>query len=188
MPLHVDKLLLALGANLDGPWGSPRETLQRAAAELGRSGLLLLNASHLYATAPVGPGRQASYLNAVLLLRSGVAPGALLRLVKAIERRAGRRLGTRWGPRRLDIDILDYGGRQFGSARTRRRRGSLILPHPEMHRRPFVLVPLLEVDPHWQHPVLGMSARTLLARSVRASRRAPVRQLDFKPLSCQKSP
>ena len=188
MPSHVDTLLLALGANLHGPWGSPREALQRAASELGRSGLVLLRASHLYATAPVGPGRQASYLNAVLLLRSGVAPGALLRLVKAIERRAGRRLGTRWGPRPLDIDILDYGGRRLGTTRTRRRRGSLVLPHPEMHRRPFVLVPLLEVDPHWQHPVLGRSARTLFALSSRASRRTPVRQLDFRPLSCKKNP
>jgi 2-amino-4-hydroxy-6-hydroxymethyldihydropteridine diphosphokinase len=126
-------------------------------------------------------------LNAVLEARARVAPATLLRLVKNIERRAGRRLGVPWGPRPLDIDILDYGGRQVGWPARRRERGVLVLPHPEMHRRAFVLVPLLEVAPRWRHPVLAISGRSLLAR-IPHSERGSVRQtLDFPPSPCDKA-
>ena len=184
--MTVNTLLLALGANLAGPWGSPRETLDRARRELSRAGLHILSASHIYDTAPLGPGRQAPYLNAVLQLQAHMAPAALLRLIKSIERRAGRRLGARWGPRSLDIDILDYGGRRLGWPRRRRQAGRLILPHPEMHKRAFVLVPLLEVDPHWRHPALAVAGRTLLAGLTRASRRGIRRSLDFASPACDK--
>jgi 2-amino-4-hydroxy-6-hydroxymethyldihydropteridine diphosphokinase len=155
--MRVNTLLLALGANLAGPWGSPNETLRRAQRELSCAGLRILASSHIYDTAPLGPGRQAPYLNAVLLLQAQIAPAALLRLIKRIERRAGRRLGTRWGPRCLDIDVLDYGGRRLGWPQRGRQRGRLILPHPEMQAL-VVLVPLLEVDPHWRHPARGRRA------------------------------
>jgi 2-amino-4-hydroxy-6-hydroxymethyldihydropteridine diphosphokinase len=117
-----------------------------------------------------------------------VAPAALLRLIKRIERRAGRRLGVRWGPRCLDIDILDNGGRRLGWPRRRRQQGRLMLPHPEMHLRAFVLVPLLEVDPHWRHPTLAVSGRTLLARLPRASCRGIRQSLDFAASACDKLP
>jgi len=182
--MRVHTVLLALGANLAGPWGGPDEALRRAQRELSCAGLRVIASSGIYETVPLGPGRQAPYLNAVLLLQAHLAPAALLRLIKRIERRAGRRLGTRWGPRSLDIDILDYGGRQLGWPRRRRQRGSLILPHPEMDARPFVLVPLLEIDPHWRHPALEVAGRTLLARLGRESRRGIRRSLDFAPLAC----
>jgi 2-amino-4-hydroxy-6-hydroxymethyldihydropteridine diphosphokinase len=185
--MRVNTLLLALGANLAGPWGSPSETLRRARRELSCAGLRILASSHIYDTVPLGPGRQASYLNAVLLLQSHLAPAALLRLIKRIERRAGRRLGAHWGPRCLDIDILDYGGRRLGWPKRRRQRGRLVLPHPEMHLRAFVLVPLLEVDPHWRHPVLAVAGRALLARLARASQRGIRQSLDFAPSTCDKT-
>jgi 2-amino-4-hydroxy-6-hydroxymethyldihydropteridine diphosphokinase len=185
--MGVNTLLLALGANLAGPWGSPGEALRRARRELSGAGLRILASSHIYDTAPLGPGRQAPYLNAVLLLQAHVAPGALLRLIKRIERRAGRRLGTRWGPRCLDIDILDYGGRRLAWPQRRRQRGRLVLPHPEMHRRAFVLVPLLEVDPHWRHPALAVAGRTLLARLARTGQRGIRQSLDFAPPACDKA-
>lgn len=180
-------LILALGANLPGRWGDPREALRRARAELTAAGLRLVAASRIYTTAPVGPGRQAPYLNAVLVLEAHVAPAALLRLLKSLERRAGRRFAPHWGPRCLDIDVLDYSGRRIGRSSRRRERGRLVLPHPEMHRRAFVLVPLLEVAPRWRHPVLGVEARTLLAR-LEHRERAGVRQtLDFAALACDKA-
>ena len=111
---NVNTLLLGLGGNLPGPWGGPDETQRRAKAELSRAGLRIVRSSRIYATAPIGPGRQAPYLNAVLLIEAHVAPGALLRIVKSIERRAGRRFGPLWGPRCLDIDVLDYAGRRLG--------------------------------------------------------------------------
>jgi 2-amino-4-hydroxy-6-hydroxymethyldihydropteridine diphosphokinase len=130
----------------------------------------------------LGSGRQADYLNAVILLEAKVGPAALLRLIKQLERRAGRRFGPHWGPRSLDIDVLDFGSQRIGwPPEQRRQRGRLILPHPEMHKRAFVLVPLLEVEPHWRHPVLGIGARSLLARLGRRARFDVRRALDFGP-------
>jgi 2-amino-4-hydroxy-6-hydroxymethyldihydropteridine diphosphokinase len=180
-------LLLGLGANLAGAWGPPRETLRRARQELSRAGMRMLASSHTYDTLPLGPGRQSPYLNAVLLLEAHLAPAELLRLIKRIERSAGRRLGSRWGPRCLDIDVLDYGSRRLGWPKGRRQRGSLVLPHPEMHKRAFVLVPLLEIDPHWHHPALAASGRMLLARLPRANRRGIRQSLDFAAPACDKS-
>ena len=157
-------VLLALGANLPGRWGDPLTALRRVVVELANAGLRLMAASHIYTTTPLGPGRQAPYLNAVLMLESHLAPAALLRLLKGLERRAGRRFAPRWGPRCLDIDVLDYAGRRVGRPSRRRERGRLVLPHPELHSRAFVLVPLLEIAPHWRHPVLGVAGRTLLVR------------------------
>jgi 2-amino-4-hydroxy-6-hydroxymethyldihydropteridine diphosphokinase len=184
---NVNTLLLGLGGNLPGPWGGPDETQRRAKAELSRAGLRIVRSSRIYATAPIGPGRQAPYLNAVLLIEAHVAPGALLRIVKSIERRAGRRFGPLWGPRCLDIDVLDYAGRRLGWPPRRRERGRLILPHPEMHRRAFVLVPLLEVASHWRHPALGIAGRTLLARLGRRGRFGIRQSLDLAVAACEKT-
>jgi 2-amino-4-hydroxy-6-hydroxymethyldihydropteridine diphosphokinase len=181
-------VLLALGANVPGAWGAPAETLCRARREIAAALAAPVRASAVYATEPLGPGRQARYLNAVLAVPARLPPGVLLRRLKAIERRAGRRrTGARWGPRCLDIDVLDCGGLRLGWPLRRRARDRLTLPHPEMHLRPFVLVPLLEVAPHWRHPVLGVGAATLLARLGPGRRRGWIRQiLDFVDPACEK--
>ncbi len=159
-----NRLILGLGANIAGAWGSPRDTLLRALDALRQQGLVPLCHSDFFRTKPVGGGRQPDYLNAVVLTQAKLAPAALLRLTKGLERQAGRRPGRRLGPRPLDIDILDYGGRRQGWPGRERGRARLVLPHPEAHRRAFVLVPLAQVAPRWRHPVLGASARTLLGR------------------------
>ena len=174
-------LFLGLGANIPGRWGTPQETLLRALAALAERGLKPLARSQFYVTKPVGGGRQPDFLNAVIRAPAGLAPLALLRLAKGLEHQAGRRPGRRLGPRPLDIDILDYGGRRLGRPGAKRHVGRLILPHPELARRAFVLVPLAEIAPHWRHPVLGASATALIQR-LRA--RAP-REVVAKPLiSC----
>jgi len=90
--------------------------------------------------------------------------------------------------RPVDIDILDYGGRRLNWPALRRERGRLTLPHPHLHTRTFVLVPLLEVAPHWRHPVLGHRPRTLLAK-LNPKARSGVRQaLDFSARACDKAP
>jgi 2-amino-4-hydroxy-6-hydroxymethyldihydropteridine diphosphokinase len=163
-PPGIPRLLLALGANRAGSWGAPHDTLARALSELQSAGVHIARVSHLYKTPPVGSGRQPSYLNAVAVARSSLAPTSLLRLLKTLERRAGRRVTPPLQPRPLDIDILDLGGRRLNwPARGRKRRG-LVLPHPLLEERAFVLIPLLEVAPYWSHPVLGLRAKTLLAR------------------------
>ena len=183
----MNRVFLGLGANRAGAWGPPADTLRQACCELSAAGVEVVAASHVYATAPLGPGRQASYLNAVLEVRAPLAPAALLRLIKRIERRSGRRLGVPWAPRSLDIDILDFAGRRLGWPARRRRRGTLILPHPEMHRRAFALVPLLEAAPHWRHPALGFPVRTLLARLPLAGRRGVRQSLDLARSACDKA-
>jgi 2-amino-4-hydroxy-6-hydroxymethyldihydropteridine diphosphokinase len=145
---QVGTLLLALGGNMPGRWGGPGESISRACRELEAAGLRVTRASSLYLTEPVGGGRQPAYLNAVIMASGAWSPGRLLRLVKRIERRAGRGLAPTNQARPLDIDILDYGGRRMGWPPLRRERGRLILPHPLLHRRTFVLVPLLEIAPH----------------------------------------
>ncbi len=124
----------------------------------------------------MGPGRLDPYANAVIAIASHRPPAALLRLLKQIERRAGRRSAMPWGPRPLDLDIIDYKGlvRHWRRAvpKGRIRGGSaagrrLVLPHPAAHERPFVMTPLAEAFPGWRHPATGRSAGAL----ARASRR-----------------
>src|SRR5262252_1299519 len=172
----VHTLFLALGANQAGAWGPPDQTLARAWQELACAGVRVLASSHLYDTLPLGPGWQSPYLNAVLLCAAHMGPAALLRLVKRLERRAGRRLSARWGPRSLDIDILDFGGRRLGWSQRRLER---LVPGR-------VLLPLLEVDPHWQHPTLRAAGRTLLARLAPGAGRGVRRSLAFAASACEK--
>jgi 2-amino-4-hydroxy-6-hydroxymethyldihydropteridine diphosphokinase len=143
-----------------------------------------VRASNLYSTQPVATGPQRRYLNAVLLVEARMAPAQLLRLVKQIERRAGREHTRFMAPRALDIDILDHGGRRTGWPLRRRERGRLVLPHPELSKRAFVLVPLIEVAPAWRHPALGRSAKELLARLPARARTGVGQPLDFAATAC----
>jgi len=160
------KILVGLGANHPGPWGEPAATIKRALGEMENTGIDVEAISPLYETAAIGRARQPAYVNAVVMIDSNLSPEALLRRLKTIERRAGRRGGRPWGPRSLDIDIIDHKGlvrhwrtRQADFSRAGTR--PLILPHPLMHERPFVLKPLLDIAPDWRHPVLRRSARAL---------------------------
>lgn len=125
--------------------------------------------SDLYETAAMGRARQPPYLNAVALAATSLPAPALLRLLKQVEARAGRRGGRPWGMRTLDLDILDYKGLRLNWAKARsgpprQRALPLILPHPQLDQRAFVLRPLLDVAPNWHHPVLKLSARDLWRR------------------------
>src|SRR5262249_54506970 len=107
--------------------------------------------------------------NQVALLATGLAAPALLRLLKQIEAQAGRRGGRPWGARTLDLDIIDYKGMTLnwsGSPKgmPRARARPLVLPHPQLQQRPFVLRPLLDVVPNWRHPSLKLSAGELWRR------------------------
>jgi 2-amino-4-hydroxy-6-hydroxymethyldihydropteridine diphosphokinase len=160
----VNRIYLALGANVAGRWGTPRQSLQRACRELQNAGLQIVSRSNQYLTEPVGAGGQPHYLNMVLAVRASIAPGSLLRLLKRMERQAGRRQGARMSARPLDIDILDFGGRRVSAPASRRQLGQLVLPHPELRGRAFVLQPLRDVAPNWQDPVTKRSVTVLLAR------------------------
>lgn len=160
-PLAV---LVGLGANrAGGEADGVLATLERALALFPAHGIALRRRSSWYRTAPVGDVPQEDYVNAVALVATPLPPlrllGALQRIEVAFARR--RRGEPRRGPRSLDLDLLAYGDlvRAPGAG-----GGRLILPHPEMHRRAFVLVPLGELLPDWRHPLTGQSAREMLPR------------------------
>jgi 2-amino-4-hydroxy-6-hydroxymethyldihydropteridine diphosphokinase len=140
---------VALGANL----GDPARTLTRAIDALRALPDVEVEAvSGFLCTAPVGPA-QPRYVNAALRLRSRLPPLALLDVLQALEASFGRRRAERWGPRTLDLDIALMGAE--GQAMLALPR--LVVPHPWMHLRTFVLKPLLELDPHLVHPRSGLS-------------------------------
>lgn len=146
-------ILIGLGSNVDGPWGNPRETMLRALRELDGSGTELVTASRLFETSPFGKINQPTFVNAVAQIRTVMPPEALMQHLHDIERRAGRRRRLRWGPRTLDLDLLDYHGLV--------RHGRLKLPHPGIPERDFWLTPLMELVPRWRHPVKQQTAQKM---------------------------
>jgi 2-amino-4-hydroxy-6-hydroxymethyldihydropteridine diphosphokinase len=158
-------VIIALGGNKTGHWGQPADAMQRAILELASSGVILVAQSPVYRTEALGGGRQPDFLNSVIMVKSPLPPAGLLRLLKRLERAAGRHRGRRWGPRPLDLDIIDFKGMRLAWSASLRQRASLTLPHPEAHKRSFVLKPLSDVAPQWRHPVLGVSVQTLLKRA-----------------------
>ncbi|MFC0679143.1 2-amino-4-hydroxy-6-hydroxymethyldihydropteridine diphosphokinase [Lysobacter korlensis] len=146
---------VGLGANL----GDAPAAVRGGIDALSRlAGTRLLRSSRLYRTAAWGVTGQPDFINAVAMLETSLAPLALLDSLLAIERDAGRdrSAGTRWGPRTLDLDLLLYGDLAVDEP-------GLRVPHPHLHERAFVLVPLLEIAPEARIPGVG-DAHELLAR------------------------
>ena len=150
--MNGTEVLIALGSNLGDRAGLLLGGLARLSA---LDGFELAGLSQVYETEPVGPAGQGPYLNAVLRGRSELTPRELLREMLRIEASLGRLRQQRWGPRTLDLDLLDYGGLVL-------EEPGLRLPHPRLHQRPFVLVPLGDVAPDWRHPTLRKTAVELL--------------------------
>jgi 2-amino-4-hydroxy-6-hydroxymethyldihydropteridine diphosphokinase len=145
---------IGIGANLGDPAAQCRDAVRCVGAT---PGVCVLRCSSLYRTAPVGPEKQGWFINAAAEVRTDLTPAKLFEALKAIERQMGRTDGPRWGPRVIDLDILLYGQEVVD-------REGLKIPHPEMHRRRFVLEPLCELASYAIHPAFGVSARGLLDR------------------------
>ena len=153
---------IGLGANLGDPVRQLSEALERlnAAEEVE-----VTRVSAFYRNPPLGPPDQPWYVNAAARVRTRLGPEELLRLLQQVEAALGRVRGEHWGPRVLDLDLLLYNGEVIFAP-------DLVVPHPEMHRRGFVLLPLAEIAPQAWHPVLGKSAGDLLAELNPADREA----------------
>jgi 2-amino-4-hydroxy-6-hydroxymethyldihydropteridine diphosphokinase len=135
----VTTAYLGLGSNL----GDRLENLRRAVGLLGHRGLRVLRSSRVYETDPVGGPEQPDYLNAVIEVEAPGTARELLEAAVGIEDDMGRIRGERWGPRVIDIDVLTFDREEIDEP-------GLQVPHPRMHERAFVLIPLLELDadPH----------------------------------------
>ena len=150
--------LIGIGGNLDSPrWGPPRETLSAALDALAEEGVTITARSVWYRSEPVPPSDQPWFINAVAAVETELDAAGLLAVMQAIETRFGRVRSVRNAARVVDLDLLDHQGEQAEAA-------GLILPHPRLHQRRFVLEPLAEIAPGWRHPVLRKTARQLLAR------------------------
>jgi len=143
------RAVLGLGSNV----GDRRAHLETALSRL-RARLEVLSVSRFLATEPVGGPPQGEFLNAAALVETELSPRALLELARALEEAAGRERGARWGPRTLDIDLLLYGDEIVNDA-------DLVVPHPRLHERRFVLEPLAEIAPDWIVPRLDRTVREL---------------------------
>ncbi len=151
-----DAALVALGTN--APHGNLEGAalLARAVEAMGEAGLAIGGVSSAWASPAWPPSDQPNYVNAVASIDAGDrAPGALYALLQDIEEAFGRVRTERWGPRTLDLDIVDLRG-------TLGEIDGIILPHPRAHERAFVLAPLAEVAPDWRHPGLHRTAGALL--------------------------
>ena len=162
--------LISLGSNASGVHRAPTSSVL-----FGRTRLVSLfgdaaRCSRLFKTPAFPPGIGPDFINAAMVVRTTLDPEAILSELHAIERMAARERSVRWGPRTLDLDLLGVGRYVLPDLATQERwrelapedqrhrwPENLILPHPRLQDRAFVLVPLAEVAPNWVHPVTGLT-------------------------------
>lgn len=175
--------LIALGANLNTDTNSPAQTLQKSLLRLSQKGVSDIKTSRLFRTPAFPAGSGPDYVNAAAGFRWSGTPEALLTLLHEIEAELGRVRAARWGARVIDLDLVALGDRVLPDGPTQAHWAALppdraavelpdrlILPHPRLAERSFVLVPMADVAPDWRHPVTGLDIATMLAARPAAER------------------
>ncbi|MEJ5226793.1 2-amino-4-hydroxy-6-hydroxymethyldihydropteridine diphosphokinase [Thermodesulfovibrio sp.] len=147
----MNLIYLSLGSNL----GDREKNLDTALSELKNEGIVILKKSSIYETAPWGYEKQPAFLNMAMEGLTLLEPYDLLKLIKEIENKMGRKKTIKYGPRVIDIDIIFYNNIILNSE-------VLTIPHPLMHKRDFVLKPLCEIASEFIHPELKISVKKLL--------------------------
>jgi 2-amino-4-hydroxy-6-hydroxymethyldihydropteridine diphosphokinase len=148
-------ILIALGSNLPSHAGPPSATLLAACEALAEKNVRVRTMSPLYRTQAWPNPSDPEYVNAVARVETALGPQELMGVLEQMETQFGRKRSAKNAPRTLDLDLIDYDGR--------RENGPPILPHPRMHDRGFVLVPLADIAPGWRHPTQGTSVEELIA-------------------------
>jgi len=148
-------ILIGLGANLPSPAGPPAATLSGALGRLKQCGIAILSVSSFYQTPAWPDPSEPPFVNAVASVATRLQPAELLALLHDVEAGFGRVRSRANAPRTLDLDLLDYDGRILAS--------EIVLPHHRLAERSFVLMPLAEIAPGWQHPLTRQSAGEMLA-------------------------
>jgi len=174
--MSVKLHLIALGANLPSRAGPPQATLEAALAALEARGIAVAARSRWRRSPAFPPGAGPDYVNGAAALATGLSPGAVLDALHAVERELGRDRRRRWEARVCDLDLLACGDLVLPDRETARKwialppeaaaeraPAGLVLPHPRLHERGFVLAPLADIAPDWRHPILGLSVREMLA-------------------------
>lgn len=167
-------ILIALGSNLSSRFGTPRQAIFKSLECLKMRGVDVLSCSPIFSTAPVPISDQPWYQNAVALIKTDLAPHELLKLLHEVEHEFGRVRTVKNAARVLDLDLLDYHGQVIAD-------NSLTLPHPRMHHRAFVLLPLYKIVPNWVHPVLHTGVRDMLRALPQSELSATSIRLSYKP-------
>lgn len=171
----IDSFLIALGGNLPSSAGSPGETLRAALAALAEEGAELRAVSPFYATPCFPAGAGPDYVNAAAEIGVNGDARQVLDLLHRIEGRFGRERVQRWGRRTLDLDLIAQGQTVLpdiaGQGAWRdlalddqmtRTPDELVLPHPRVQDRAFVLIPLADIAPDWRHPILSLTVREMV--------------------------
>lgn len=175
--------LIALGANLNTDTDSPAQTLKKSLLRLAEKGVSDIKTSRLFRTPAFPAGSGPDYANAAAGFRWSDTPEALLALLHEVETELGRVRAERWGARVIDLDLVALGDMLRPDAPTQAHWAALpperaaqelpdrlILPHPRLAERSFVLVPLADIAPDWRHPATGLDIATMLAARPAAER------------------
>ena len=171
----LTKAYLTLGSNATSPIGKPADALNFALRRLLTDSVNLIQTSSFYATPAFPKGAGPNFVNAAAVVETSLEPQDLLGFLHEIEAAAGRERRTRWAPRTLDLDLIAYGDLVRPSRKVHEKwvklpledqmksaPEELILPHPRIQDRAFVLVPLRDAAPEWHHPVTGVHIDDLI--------------------------
>jgi len=183
-------VLIAAGSNQNSVWGDPETTLSAAIRQLAQLALGEVRCSPFYATDAFPAGAGPDFVNAAAAFETQQSAADILAVLHQIEAAAGRSRAVRWGQRTLDLDLVAVGDQVAPDvqthdhwrnlpldAQTSTAPDQLILPHPRMQDRSFVLVPLADIAPDWRHPLLGLTV-TQMRDLLPAADSASVRRIE----------